>query len=46
MLCEPLVHALKKGIKTRFGDVMADGNAQLAAIVVHGPTNDGNAILP
>ena len=32
-LCEPLVHALKKGIKTRFGDVMADESAQLAAIV-------------
>jgi len=33
-LSEPLVHALKTaGIKTRFGDVMADESAQLAAVV-------------
>ena len=32
-LCEPLVHALKRGIQTRFGGVMADESAQLAAVV-------------
>ena len=32
-LCEPLVHALKKGIQTRFRDVMADNSALLAAVV-------------
>jgi len=32
-MCEPLVHALKKGLQTRFGDVLGDTDAQLAAVV-------------
>ena len=39
-LCEPLVYVSKKGIQTRFGDVISEYSAQLIAVINPASTLD------